>query len=193
MGFRFWIVVAPLMLSGCSTLSSFSWSTLSPFHWFSSGLHIDNDGVGGVSASTPMQQEAVSQGLDGAYTLRSGMGIDNGQVTRFFQAMAQDKVAMTIAGDATVMRITVDSADLATAWGARVGTPFAALYARAYDGECRRVAAAEATSVICRAPQSARVSYLVHGQWGGPAGLMPPDDVLKSWTVSQIVWQADAQ
>lgn len=192
MFFRFWIVVAPLMLGGCSTQSSFSWSMLSPFNWFSSGLYIDSNGVGGVSASTPMQQEVISQGLDGVYTLRSGMGIDNGQVTHFFQAMAQDKVAMTIAGGVTVRRITVESAELATAWGTRVGTPFAALYTRAYDGECRRVAAEEVT-VVCRAPQSPRVSYQFRGEWGGPAGLMPPDDVLKSWTVSQIVWQADAQ
>lgn len=79
MFFRFWIVVAPLMLGGCSTLSSFSWSMLSPFNWFSSGLYIDSNGVGGVSASTPMQQEVISQGWTGCIRYAAGWGSTTGR------------------------------------------------------------------------------------------------------------------
>lgn len=193
MGIRFFMMVVALLLSGCASVPSLSWSALSPFHWFASPLQLTDDGLGGITAQTPMQQAALSEGLNDAYPLRSGMGIAHGQVTRVYQAMEQDKVVLTITGEAQVQRITLDSAAIASAWGAKVGMPFADLYQRAFDGECRRIVAMEGTPVLCRAPQSQRVSYLFLGQWNGPAALMPPDDVLLTWPLSQIIWQADGQ
>lgn len=191
MGVRILIVALPLLLSGCASVPSFSWSALSPFHWFSAGLEMGENGVGGIVASTPMQQEAINQGLDGRYTLRSGMGIEGGRMMRFYQAMADGQMVMTLRGEAQVQRITLDSAAIATNWGTRVGMPFSALYASAYEGKCQRVAASEGVTLQCQAPQSQHVSYRFHGQWRGPAGLMPPNDVLMSWPISQIIWQAD--
>ncbi|MDI5533762.1 DUF1131 family protein, partial [Salmonella enterica subsp. enterica serovar Montevideo] len=27
------------------------------------------------------------------------------------------------------------------------------------------------------------------GEWSGPEGLMPPDDILKNWDVRKIIWR----
>ncbi|MGL5169192.1 MAG: RpoE-regulated lipoprotein [Edwardsiella tarda] len=192
MGIRLLIVALPLLLSGCASMPSLSWSSLSPFNWFGSTLEMRADGIGGIDATTPMQQEAIDQGLAGQYRLRSGMGIEGERMTRFYQAMADGQVILTLRGETRVEQITLDSATIATAWGTRVGMPFSALYASAYEGECQRVPASEGVTVQCQAPQSKRVSYRFHGQWNGPAGLMPPNDVLSAWPVSQIIWRADA-
>ncbi|XEH42383.1 DUF1131 family protein [Edwardsiella tarda] len=78
MGVRLLVVALPLLLSGCASMPSLSWSSLSPFNWFGSTLEMRADGIGGIDASTPMQQEAIDQGLAGQYRLRAGMGIEGG-------------------------------------------------------------------------------------------------------------------
>ncbi|PPS58890.1 hypothetical protein CRX72_24575 [Pantoea sp. BRM17] len=51
------------------------------------------------------------------------------------------------------------------------------------------VAGLDAHDVECQAPGSQHIFYVYSGKWHGPAGLMPSDDTLKSWTISKIVWQ----
>ncbi|MDU3158053.1 MAG: DUF1131 family protein, partial [Hafnia alvei] len=34
--------------------------------------------------------------------------------------------------------------------------------------------------------------YVFSGEWSGPEGLMPSDDTLKNWKITQIVWHANA-
>lgn len=43
----------PLLLTGCSTMSNFSWSSLSPFNWFGGSVEVSAKGVGDVGAGTP--------------------------------------------------------------------------------------------------------------------------------------------
>lgn len=43
----------PLLLTGCSTMSNFSWSSLSPLNWFGSSLEVSAKGVGELNAGTP--------------------------------------------------------------------------------------------------------------------------------------------
>ena len=46
----------PLLLTGCSSMSNFSWSSLSPFNWFGSSLEVGAKGVGKLNAGTPMSE-----------------------------------------------------------------------------------------------------------------------------------------
>lgn len=71
-------------------------------------------------------------------------------MTRFYQAMADGQVILTLRGETRVEQITLDSATIATAWGTRVGMPFSALYASAYEGECQRVPASEGSRCSVR-------------------------------------------
>ena len=41
----------PLLLTGCSSMSNFSWSSLSPFNWFGSSLEVGAKGVGELGIS----------------------------------------------------------------------------------------------------------------------------------------------
>jgi hypothetical protein len=186
---RLMMPAALLMLSGCSTLSEMHWSSLSPLNWFGSSLEVSEKGVGGLNASTPMNEEAVSEGLNGNYRLRSGMKTDNGAVVRYFEAL-DDKTLMVIVNgeNGTVSRVDVMDKEVKTDGGVEIGTPFSELYSKAY-GACEKGTGDDAQSVECRAPNSQHVSYLFSGEWRGPEGLMPADDTLKKWTLSKIIWR----
>ncbi len=96
---RLMLCAMPLMLTGCSTMSSVNWSAANPWNWFGSSTKVSEQGVGELTASTPLQEQAIADALDGDYRLRSGMKTANGNVVRFFEVMKGDNVAMVINGD----------------------------------------------------------------------------------------------
>lgn len=183
------IIGLPILLAGCSTLSNFSWSSLSPFSWFSGSITVGDGGVGKVTAATPLEHEALDNALEGKYRLRGGMETRNGGIVAFYQALKDDQVKMTIYGPQAgkVERVEVTDGAVASEWGVKIGTSFSSLYPKAF-GACARGAGED--KVVCAAPQSSHVSYVFSGTWHGPDELMPSDDQLKSWQVSKIVWHA---
>lgn len=186
---RLILCAMPLVLSGCSTLSSVNWSAANPWNWFGSSTEVTEQGVGALTASTPLDEKAITDALDGDYRLRSGMKTQNGNVVRFFEAMKEDKVALVINGDqGTISRIDVLDSDIPSQAGVEIGTPFSDLYSKAF-GNCQKAMGDDSASVECKAQDSQHISYLFSGEWNGPEGLMPPDDTLKNWKVSKIIWR----
>ncbi|MEC5344340.1 RpoE-regulated lipoprotein [Brenneria populi] len=184
----------PLMLSGCSAMSGFSWSSLSPFNWFGGSIQVSDAGVGGINAGTPLSESVLQQALNNNYRLRSGMGSNNGQLVAFYQALDGNDVKLIISGEpkSHVRKVEVMDAAIESVWGVKIGDTFASSYSKAF-GACQPGQGDDAQSVECVAPQSKHVSYLFSGEWSGPEGLMPSDDILKSWRVSKIVWHAQAR
>lgn len=117
---RLTLLALSLALTGCSTLSSVNWSAANPWNWFGSSTEVTEQGVGELTAATPLEEQAIAEALDGDYRLRSGMKTDNGNVVRFFEAMKGDNVAMVINGEqGTVSRIDVLDSDIPSAAGAK--------------------------------------------------------------------------
>lgn len=186
---RLMLCVMPLALTGCSTLSSVNWSAANPWNWFGSSTEVTEQGVGALTASTPLNEQAIADALDGDYRLRSGMKIANGNVVRFFEAMKDDKVAMIINGEqGTLSRIEVLDSDIPAEGGGEVGTPFSDLYSKAF-GNCQPATDNDRVAVECKAEGSQHISYLFTGEWNGPQGLMPSDDTLQTWKISKIIWR----
>lgn len=172
-----------LLLSGCSTMSR-----MAPWNWFGSSLSVSELGVGKVGANTAMDEAAIADGLNGDYRLVRGMRIVAGQPVSYFEAFRNDKTALLIHGeDGKVSRIEVLDSDIETDSGVKTGTPFSELYSKAF-GACVPGKGLEARVVECKAPQSAHITYQFSGEWRGPEGLIPPDDTLKNWTLTKIVW-----
>lgn len=186
------LLALPLLLTGCSTLSNMSWPSMNPMNWFSSSLKVTDQGVGKVTASTPLTEEALNDALGGDYRLRSGMSMSDGKMLAFYQALADKDVKMTLSGEpkGLVQRIEVTDDKVASDWGVKVGTPFSDLYSKAFDN-CVKGTGDDAQNVECKAPQSQHVRYIFSGIWHGPEELMPSDDALKEWKVSKIVWRAN--
>lgn len=191
------LLALPLILTGCSSMShmsmpSVSWSSFNPLNWFGSSLTVSDKGVGEITASTPLTEEAIKDALDGDYTLRSGMSMSNGKMLSFYQAMSDKEVKMSISGapKGSVQRVDVVDAKVESEWGVKIGTPFSDLYTKAFD-VCVKGEGDDAQNIECKAPQSTHVSYVFSGIWHGPDSLMPADDSLKDWKVSKIIWRAN--
>ena len=194
-GVRLLLLGAPLLLAGCSTMSGFSWSSLSPLNWFgSSSMQVTDQGVGGVTATTALTESDIKEGLKGDYRLRSGMATKDGKLISFYQAMKEGQIKLVIYGQqkGTVERIDVMDKAIPSQWGVTVGTPFSELYKKAF-GVCRKGSGDDSAQIECAAPDSKHVSYLFDGDWHGPEGLMPSDDTLQSWKVSKIIWRAKGE
>lgn len=122
---RLLLCALPLALTGCSTLSSINWSAAYPWNWFGSSTEVTEQGVGKITASTALDQDAIQEAIGSDYRLRSGMKTENGNIVRYFEALKDDKVAMVINGDkGTVNRIAVMDEEIPTSGGVKVGTPF---------------------------------------------------------------------
>ncbi|WHZ41755.1 RpoE-regulated lipoprotein [Rahnella bonaserana] len=191
------LLVLPLILSGCSSMSnmswpSVSWSGMNPLNWFGSSLTVSDKGVGGITSSTALTETAIKDALDGDYTLRSGMSMSGGKMLSFFQAMDGKDVKMSISGEpkGNVQRVDVLDPKVESEWGVKIGTSFSSLYSKAFD-VCVKGEGDDAQNIECKAPQSAHVTYVFSGIWHGPESLMPSDDALKDWKVSKIIWRAN--
>lgn len=186
---RLLLCALPLALTGCSTMSAVNWSAAYPWNWFGSSMEVTEQGVGKLTATTPLNEQAISDALGGSYRLRSGMKSANGNIVRYFEALKDDKVAMTINGDGgTINRIEVRDSEIKTDRGVQVGTPFSELYSKAF-GHCQKGANDNGAVVECQADGSQHISYAFTGHWNGPEELMPSDDTLKNWKVSKIIWR----
>ncbi|HHT0396476.1 TPA: RpoE-regulated lipoprotein [Raoultella planticola] len=186
---RLLLCALPLALTGCSTMSAVNWSAAYPWNWFGSSMEVTEQGVGKLTVTTPLNEQAISDALGGIYRLRSGMKAANGNIVRYFEALKDDKVAMTINGDGgTINRIEVRDSEIKTDRGVQVGTPFSELYSKAF-GHCQKGANDNGAVVECQADGSQHISYAFTGHWNGPEELMPSDDTLKNWKVSKIIWR----
>lgn len=70
--------------------------------------------------------------------MRSGMKTENGTIVRYFEAMKDKDVKLVVNGEkGTVSRVDVMDADIKTASGVKIGTPFSDLYQKAF-GVCEK-------------------------------------------------------
>ncbi len=165
---------------------TYSWSSALPWHWFGSSLKVSEQGVGGLTSMTPMTDAGIRDALGSHYQLRQGMRTDNGEIVTFWQALSDGKVMLNIQGQSTVSRIEVSDSSITTTSGVKIGSHFSDLYSKAF-GHCQPTDNGDIVS--CRAPDSQHIRYEYHGEWHGPQGIMPADDMLKNWTLTRIIWQ----
>jgi hypothetical protein len=185
---RILICAIPLLLSGCASFSSFQWSSLAPWNWFGSDLSVTEQGLGTLTASTPLTSERISAAIGSGYHLREGMKMQSGEVVRYFEALKDSKVMLVISGDkGALARIVVTDPSITSDTGVEIGSPFSKIFDKA-QGHCLAGTGDERGNVDCQAPGSQHIHYIFSGEWQGPEGLIPPDETLRNWTVSQIVW-----
>lgn len=186
---RVLISALPLVLTGCSAMSSVHWSSALPWNWFGSSAVVSEQGVAGLKGTTPMDETAIRSGLSSDYHLRSGMKTAKGDVVPYFEALKENKLMLVINGDrGSVSRIDVMDSDIKSEQGVKIGTPFGDLYKKAF-GVCDQGRGDDVGLVVCKAPDSTHILYAFSGTWSGPEGLMPSDDSLKGWKLTKIIWQ----
>lgn len=197
-------VCAAILLTGCAGSGtstpaadsaswynplSWHWSALNPVSWFGSTPEVTEQGVGKITAATPMTEAAISKSLGGDYHLRKGMRGDGGKVSTFWQALSDGKVKMEISGQSSVSRVVVMDDKVSGPGGVKLGVPFSTLYSEAF-GACKLAGDREGSDVRCQASGSQHIWYQFTGEWHGPEGLMPDNATLKKWRLNKIIWQS---
>lgn len=193
---KFWLPLclstSVLLLSGCSSMGGMSFSALNPMNWFSSDtLTVSADGLGNINGSTKLTESEIKNELGDRFHYRQGMEMQNGDIVVIIQGIEESKVQVAFYGKekGTVEKIDVSYPNAATAWGTTIGTPFKDIYKKAF-GACRKGPKDDnQKTILCQSEQAKSVSYVFSGNWDGPEGLMPPDEVLSNWTLTQIIWQ----
>ncbi|MGL4269821.1 MAG: DUF1131 family protein [Plesiomonas sp.] len=179
-----WMIIFPLLLSGCSSLGV--------SNWFGSSDTVNGDSVLGLDADTPVTADAISRQLGDGYQIRTGMQLNGKDVLPYAEVRQNDARVMTVNGkaDGQVASVDIDSPQIKTQWGTHVGSRFGDIYPQALGANCK-IGQVEVTSaVICQAPQDQRIRYVFSGDWNGPQTLLPPDETLRNWQIKQILWQA---
>ena len=156
---RVMLCALPLALTGCSTMSAVNWSAAYPWNWFGASTEVTEQGVGKLTASTPLNEQAISDALGSDYRLRSGMKTDKGNIVHYFEALKNNSVALTIIGDnGAISRIDVRDADIKTASGVKIGTPLATCTAKP-SATARKAAMTTGRSSSVR-PRGASISAM---------------------------------
>ncbi len=57
---RLMLCALPLALTGCSTMSAVNWSAAYPWNWFGSSNEVTEQGVGKLTASTPLMNRQLA-------------------------------------------------------------------------------------------------------------------------------------
>ncbi|MFS9599250.1 DUF1131 family protein, partial [Klebsiella variicola] len=77
----------PLALTGCSTMSEVKWSAAYPWNWFGASTEVTEQGVGKMTSSTPLNEQAISDALWSDKRLRSGNKTYKGNIVHTFEAL----------------------------------------------------------------------------------------------------------
>ncbi|MFV9998279.1 MAG: RpoE-regulated lipoprotein [Arsenophonus endosymbiont of Dermacentor nuttalli] len=179
-----------LALTGCSSVS---WSSLYPMNWFTTSIKISDSGVGQINKMTPITEQIISAALDNRYHFRTSMQIKQGELIHLFQGIKNDQAKIAIYGveNGKVKRIEVMDEDVKTVWETQIGTLFSQIYQNAAQGSCHiDPTETDMLTINCVSPQSAHVIYRFTGKWNGPKHLVPSNDILANWKVSDIIWSA---
>lgn len=126
---KFWLPLclstSVLLLSGCSSMGGMSFSALNPMNWFSNEtLTVSANGLGNITASTAVTEQAIEKELGSRFHYRQGMEMQQGNIIVIVQALEDEKVQVAFYGQekGTVDKITVSDPNAKTAWGTTIGT-----------------------------------------------------------------------
>jgi heat shock protein HslJ len=101
--------------------------------------------------------------------------------------------SMTVMGDGygRISQIEVVDAQIGNWMGPRIGDPYKALHHNLQLGACEPGMEHRSGTVLCRAAETTRVTYVFSGRWNGPDGQLPPKSALDQWTMSEMIWNAE--
>lgn len=165
---------------------NYHWSAILPWHWFSSSLTLNEQGLNGLNGQTVLSEKRLKQTLGSEYKLRSGMRLVNRDIIKFWQGMEHQQVAFEFIGNTTLERIEITTTAVKGPRAVQIGSAFSDTYQKAFPHCTSRSMEGD---VRCSAPNSKHIFYYYTGKSNIPAGLLPPDAQLAKWKLSKMVWQ----
>ena len=150
---------------------------------------VTDHGVGPINALTPFDKIELQEILKD-YLIAEGTSSALGSTTTIFRVSDEESGELFIlypsTDNATVSLIVITSPTIHDPFGVSVGTTYDMVFgdqlvADAYPGIQHYTG-----HVLCNAPGSTNLTYVFQGDWTGPDGIIPPLNVLQSWTLKEI-------
>jgi hypothetical protein len=155
-------------------------------------LEITDSSVGPLDGQTPFDREQLQDALKG-YMVTIGSNELDGRIVNTYR-VALDGVQLIeiypTSDNASIGRIAVLSPDLEDPNGNHVGSVFSATFGDQPPPALTPGMSEFTGDVLCPAPGLSNVTYVFQGDWTGPAGVIPPQNVLDTWSVRCIIWKS---
>jgi hypothetical protein len=153
---------------------------------------VTDQGVGPINALTPFDKIELEKILKD-YLIVEGNSSARGATSPIFRVSDEEIGELFVlypnADNTSVSLIVITSPSIHDTSGVSVGTTYDTIFgdqlvADAYPGIQHYTG-----HVLCHAPGSANITYVFQGDWTGPDGIIPPLNVLQSWTLKEISCQ----
>jgi len=153
---------------------------------------VTDQGVGPINALTPFDKIELEKILKN-YLIMEGTSSALGATSTIFRVSDEDGAELFVlypnADNTGVSLIVITSPSITDPLGVSVGTTYDTIFgdqlvADAYPGIQHYTG-----HVLCHAPGSTNLTYVFQGDWTGPDGIIPPLNVLQSWTLKEISCQ----
>lgn len=155
-------------------------------------IRLGVDGLGEITAATPFDSVYLNSAFPHMRWEREDRPTEYG-CEQVLHAIERSRRSFSLVSDGRgrIASITVESPDVQTWLGPRVGDPYDPLHRNHQLGDCSAGQEALSGNVICRAVQSDQVTYVFSGVWNGPDGQLPPSHALDAWVITSISWLPD--
>lgn len=94
-------------------------------------------------------------------------------------------------GNGRVTQIEIVDPDIESWLGPKVGDLYQPLRHNLQLADCEAGTEHRSGDVLCKAAETARITYVFSGRWNGPDGQLPPETLLDHWPMSEMIWLAD--
>ncbi|MFH1259165.1 MAG: DUF1131 family protein [Elusimicrobiota bacterium] len=90
--------------------------------------------------------------------------------------------------DKRIYSVVVKSNLVENSLGAKIGSTYAQIYKSGISSNCKPGMEQDSGTIIDQDPNSKHVRYVFEGEWNGEDGSIPPFEVLKTWKITEIIW-----
>ena len=156
-----------------------------------SQLSISDKSVGPISTGTKFDQKEVQSLLPGLMVKQKMHMTEAEEYPTLVISDATSTLATINPTEdrSAIFSIQVTDSKVINSLGPKIGTKYGEVYGASIHESCEPGMEEMSGSVACRDPKSKHVSYVFRGTYNGPDGEVPPIAVLKSFSISEIVWK----
>jgi len=157
-------------------------------------IKVTEEGVGPITGITAFDPDAVSVLLPGSTVSRQQVSREGEKypVIIVEENGVKEMEVVPDADERSVAGVIVFSPDIRDMHGIHVGNVLSDIYGKDEKPQCLPGVEEYAGHLFCPAADSTRIYYELSGEWDGPDGQVPPDDVIRNWKVVAIHWRASA-
>jgi hypothetical protein len=146
--------------------------------------------IGPINGQTPFDRTHI-EGLLKGYTIVNGVIVDGGQLMTIRVLLEGEELLEIFPNPdgASIDRIVVRSPSIVDGNGFHVGSSYTAIFGEAPAPDAQPGMSEYSGCVLCPAPGISNLTYIFDGNWTGPNGIIPPQNILQTWSIKTIIWR----